>query len=170
MSDNGDTTTLVAAYAAVVATLNVAWLVFHQAFMDRARIRLAVAEAELFAPGSGMPARPIIGFSVYNRGRRAAYIASVERMSEPKTNTRQKSADIMRQIVQPVRLDEGQSMSITHGADGGYKPGDLPMSRWFVMDGAGRIHPLRERYRQRVEAVVLWPWRWRHRRTVVRRR
>jgi hypothetical protein len=165
-SGNSDTTTiLVAAYAAVVATLNVVWTVFQEVFRDRARIKLAVADSELFTPGTSIPARPIIGYSVYNRGRRATYVSSIERISAPKTGGRQKSADIMRQIVQPVRLDEGQSMTITHGADGGYAHGDLPMKRWFVIDGAGRIHPLRERYRQRLEAIIFWPWRyaWRRR-------
>ena len=40
-----------------------------------------------------------------------------------------------------------------------YTPGKIPLTRWFVSDGAGRIYPLSERYRQRVESFVLWPVR-----------
>jgi hypothetical protein len=41
-----------------------------------------------------------------------------------------------------------------HGLQGGYTKGQLPLKRWFVVDGAGRVHPLRERYRQRLQRLV----------------
>jgi hypothetical protein len=81
--------------------------------------------------------------------------------------TQNYSVDLKIELAQPRRLDESESMTLIHGQHGGRT--DLPTKRWFVQDGALRIHPLRERYRQRVERVVFWPFRrvldWRERRT-----
>jgi len=53
-----------------------------------------------------------------------------------------------------VTLGEGEFRVLDHGGAGGYTPGDLPLRRWTVTDGAGRVHPLRERYRQRLERAI----------------
>jgi hypothetical protein len=69
------------------------------------------------------------------------------------------SADAGRALTTPMMLDEAQSHTLTHGQDGGHVTGELATTRWFVVDGGGRVHPLRERYRQRVEGVVFFPTR-----------
>jgi hypothetical protein len=67
----------------------------------------------------------------------------------------------------PDRISDGEGHTYLLGPEG-YETGKLPTSRWFVVDGAGRIYPLHERYRQKIENVVYWPirsaLRWRDRR------
>ena len=58
-----------------------------------------------------------------------------------------------------AKLGEGQGQTFHLGGDGTLKPGDLSLKRWYAVDQAGRIYPVRERYRQRVEAFVFWPLR-----------
>jgi hypothetical protein len=129
-------------------------------FRDRARVVLKVQEMEIVQPGGLLAPRPVVSFAIYNRGRRTVYIASLQRLDSPRTGGRILSSDLMRQLTAQVKLDEGQSHSFTHGELGGHKQGDLPIPRWFVVDGAGRVHPLRERYRQRAERVIFFPTRW----------
>jgi hypothetical protein len=69
----------------------------------------------------------------------------------------------MRELAQtvkagPDKLGDGEGHTYMLGPEG-YEPGKLPLTRWFVMDGSGRIYPLRERYRQHVEDFILWPLR-----------
>ncbi len=143
-----------AVYAAIVATLNGAWALFHGVVRDRARIVVRVAEAEVHPIGT-----PILDITVSNRGRRAVSITQVAPIRSAVHGSHLISVDLMPQLSPHPRLGEGESASFHHGLNGGYTPGDLPLTRWFVRDGAGRIHPLSERYRQRIERIVFWPFR-----------
>lgn len=146
-----------AIYAALIATADLTWTLF-QGLRDRARITVRVAEAQAITPGTN-ERQPMLMVSVSNRGRRPTFITHVARVSNVWRGVSEFSSDIMLQLQNPVRLEEGQGQTFAHGHMGGYQHGDLPVARWFVTDGAGRMHPLRERYRQRVERVVLWPVR-----------
>lgn len=150
----------IAVFAAIVASFDLFWTLYSGAIRDRARIAVKVSEANIISVGG--PTIPILDVTVSNRGRRATTITHIGRVAKVRTGGYELSADIMRQG--RVRLDEGESHSFHHGAQGGYAHGDLPLKRWFATDGAGRVYPLRERYRQRVERVVFWPFRWGHER------
>ena len=80
-------------------------------------------------------------------------IDSIARLDKLVRGIQVHSVDLMQQLATPRRLEESTSHTF-HG-----KRLDLPTSRWFVTDGAGRVHPLRERYRQRVLAFIFWPLR-----------
>jgi hypothetical protein len=57
-------------------------------------------------------------------------------------------------------IQEGSSRSYQIAAPpDGWEQGNPPLKRWFFLDGAARVFPLRERYRQRVECIVFWPTR-----------
>jgi hypothetical protein len=146
----------IAIYAALVASFDLVWTLYAGAIRDRARIVVRVAEANMI-PAVGA-STPVFSVDVSNRGRRPTTIRSVSRVSRMTTGVMEMSADIAHQT--PVRLEEGQSHTFHHGLLGGYAHGDLSLRRWFVTDGAGRVFPLRERYRQRVERVIFAPFRW----------
>jgi len=147
-----------AIYGSIIATLNGLWALFHAVVRDRARIFVRPYYGEILSPGGG-GTQSVFMVSVSNRGRRAASIGHVAYVTTSIRGTRGLSMDIMRQLTEPKRLDEGEAFTVVHGQAGGYVRGDLPTKRWFVQDGAGRIHPLRERYRQRAESFLFWPLR-----------
>lgn len=148
-----------AIYAAIVATADVLWTLFQGLFRDRARIVVRAAEYQAITPGSDVR-QPMLAVRVANRGRRVAYITHVSRVANVWRGTHELSADIQQhQLLEAKKLAESQGHTFGHGQMGGYQHGDIPLKRWYVVDGAGRIHPLRERYRQRVENLILWPVR-----------
>ena len=147
-----------ALYAAVVGTLDGAWSIYRGVVLDRARLVVRAVQGEAITPGTNLR-QPILLVSVSNRGRRAVYISSIARVASMWSGNSELSMDIANQLAGKERLEESQSQTFAHGQLGGYQHGDLPTTRWYVQDGAGRIHPLRERYRQRAERVILWPVR-----------
>jgi hypothetical protein len=54
----------------------------------------------------------------------------------------------------PFLIPAERTFTLALGKDGGYAHGEIPLERLFVVDGAGRIHPLRERYRQRLGRLL----------------
>jgi hypothetical protein len=152
------TTRDLAVYASVVGTLNGGWTLYHGVIRDRARIKVRPYRSEAHPVGGGDP-QPMFSVRVSNRGRRPANIEGVAYLGKLVRGTEMHSMDIMRELVEPVRLEESQGHTFVHGRFGGYVPGDLPTKRWFVTDGAGRVHPLRERYRQRFLSFIFWPVR-----------
>lgn len=156
-----------AIYGSIVGTLNGAWVLYHGVIRDRPRIVIRASKAEAVPTGFGQRYE-LFMVSVANRGRRPVNIDSISRLDALVRGTSIVTVDLMEQLAERPRLEESQSRTFVHGQRGGYKHGDLPTSRWYVVDGAGRIHPLRERYRQRVLSFVFWPIRrvlnWRERR------
>lgn len=148
---------MLAIVGAATGTIGTLWALFLSVVSDRARVTVAVVEAW---QRDGLGNRqPVLWVKVRNRGRRVTHIEAVSRVVAAWKQQHDMSADIAQQVSPPVRLEEGQSYSFVHGAQGGYAHGDIPLRRWYVMDGGARLFPLRERYRQRVEAIVLWPTR-----------
>lgn len=150
-----------ALYGAIVGTLSGLWALYASIILDRARIRVSVTEGHAISPATNQRT-PVLMVRVSNRGRRSAGIQTVSRVVNMRRSrdTYALSADIMGQLVNPPRLGEGEGHTFVHGNLGGYELGGMPTRRWCVVDGGGRTHPLRERWRQRIERVVFWPWRW----------
>lgn len=154
-----DATRTLAIVGAVTGTIGTLWALFLSVVYDRARVSVTVAEAVQTQPGGPLPDRDILWVKVRNRGRRPTHIETVSRVKSAWRGGHEMSADIGQQLTQPVRLEEGQSHSFVHGAQGGYTHGDWSLKRWYVVDGGARTFPLRERYCQRIEAFVFWPAR-----------
>jgi hypothetical protein len=154
-----------AIYASVIGTLDGAWMLYNGIFRDRPRVVVQAYRAEGVPVGAG-PRQPVFMVKVANRGRRPVTITHAAYVGSAIRGTQMYSMDLLQELQQPRRLGESESTTLVHGQMGGRV--DLPTKRWFVSDGGLRIHPLRERYRQRAEAVVFWPIRrllgWRGRR------
>jgi hypothetical protein len=107
-------------------------------------------------PRSG--ATPILVVTVMNRGRQPVQIEKVSRVKGVKHEV---FGDFLTQV--PFELLPGHSQEVVHGRAGGHSHGDIPLNRFYVTEGAGRVHPWTERWRQRVETLVYWrkrPRRW----------
>lgn len=155
-----------ALYGAIVGTIGGAWTLYTSILLDRARIRVKAVEGQAMTPTSSSPVAaphmPVLMVRVSNRGRRGASIQTVGRVINMRLAHGQHamSQDIAQQLTSPLRLGEAEGHTFVHGQMGGYQFGGLPTTRWYVVDGGGRIHPLRERWRQRIERPIFWPWRW----------
>jgi hypothetical protein len=152
----------IAVYGAVVATISaawsIAWTIYSGVLRDRARVKLAVYDAEAWDPGFDH-ALDAISFAVYNRGRRTIHVSDLVRVSSVLRGTRELSFELQRQVKANPTIEEGRGRSFHLGGDGNYTHGDLSLKRWHVVDESGRVYPLRERSRQRAECVVFWPSR-----------
>jgi hypothetical protein len=162
-----------AIYASVVGTLNGAWALYNGVVRDRPRIVVRAVRGEAVPTGGGAR-QPLLMVTVSNRGRRAVSIDGIARLERIVAGTSIVTVDLMQQTADKPRLAESQSRTFVHGQLGGYTHGDLAESRWYITDGAGRIHPLRERFRQRLYSIVFWPIRrairWRDARRSARER
>jgi hypothetical protein len=141
-----------AIYASVVGTLNGLWVLFHGVVRDRPRITVRAYRSEAI-PVHGGARQQAFSVQVSNRGRRPVNIESIARLDKPVRGIEIHVVELMQQLAQHPRLEESQSQTFH------VQRRDLPMSRWFATDGAGRVHPLRERYRQLLLAFILWPVR-----------
>jgi len=154
-------------YAGTISTLGTLWVLWSGVFLDRARIivdvreaaampapkgkRLLVGRSEPIAKRhieAGHRYTQILWITVKNRGRRPAQIVQVARAASPHHET---YADFHDQV--PFDLPPGHGYSLVNGAEGGYQWETIPLKRFYVLDGAGQIHPLRERYHQRFEKL-----------------
>lgn len=101
-------------------------------------------------------ATPVITVAIRNRGR---FPVQIQTISRAHPVNRDLFHDLLRQV--PFEVAAGQTRTVTLGVDDDYTPDTEPLRRFFALDGAGRIHPLRERWRQRTENLlyrraVLW--------------
>ena len=156
-------------YASVVASVTGLWALFREIWIERPRIVVTVEEAwlvrvkghdrPLIVKGEtalqtmAIPASartPILTVGIRNRGRRDASIDSVNQViGLGRVNV---FSDLLPQV--PFLIPAERSFTLVLGKDGGYAHGDIRLERFFVVDGAGRLHPLRERYRQRLSRVL----------------
>ncbi len=156
-------------YASVVASVTALWALFRELWVDRPRIDVTPEEAwlvpvkgearPLIVKGErtlrtmGVPAtvrKPVLTVRVRNRGRRDATVDSVNQViAGGGFNV---FSDLLPQV--PFATPAERSFTLAMGQDGGYTHGDVSLKRFFVVDGAGRVHPLRERYRQRLHRIV----------------
>lgn len=169
-------------YASVVGTITGLWALFHNIFRDRARVTVKAFEAYrvtvknepqwLIVRGEDTlktmgitPAmrRPVIDIEVRNRGRRDVRIDDVARA---RLGGSWKFGDFRYQV--PFDLPAERKQSVILGAEGAYQHGDIKLTRFFAVDGAGRIHPLRERWRQRLLRPIGAIFAHRRRRSALR--
>lgn len=166
-------------YASIVATAAGLWALFTGIIRDRARItvhaddayavegkrrRMIIRGDETLETLGIEPEnrRPILVVAVRNRGRRSAHIDHVAQ-SQP---LRAERADLLFHDFMddvPFELQAESSHELYQGLRGGHEHG-RNARRFFVVDGAGRTHPLRERYRQRLERPIRAALRRRRRR------
>jgi hypothetical protein len=152
-------------YATAVASLTALWTLFRELWQERPRIDVEPTEAWLVrVKGEQRPMvvrgedtlkrmdvpvgarRLVLELTVRNRGRRDAKIQQVLRAKN--RNVSEVFGDFMAYL--PFLAPAETTTTLVHGKDGGYERGDVPLKRFYVVDGANRIHPLTERYRQRL--------------------
>jgi hypothetical protein len=155
-------------YASIIATLTGLWALFHNIFRDRARVTVKVFQAYrvkvkddpqwLIIRGedtlrtmgiTSAMRRPVLDVEIRNRGRRDIHIDDV---AQARLGGSFKFGDLRNQV--PFDLLAESRKTLILGAEGGYEHGDIRLKRFFAVDGAGRIHPLRERWRQRLARPV----------------
>src|SRR4051794_12662649 len=117
-----NSTKVLAVVGATTGTIGALWALFLSVVYDRARVTVSVAEAWSVA-ANGRARRPIVWVKVRNKGRRVTHIENVSRVVSAWRNLNEMSADIAFQLTRPVRLEEGQAHSFTHGGAGGYEHG-----------------------------------------------
>jgi hypothetical protein len=156
-------------YASIVSTAAGLWALFSGVFRDRARITINASESYLVKTVKGPmlvrgedtletvgatteQATEVLSLVVRNRGRRACRIEAVAQMGRTGSTL---FADLAGQV--PFDLPPESSKTLVIGADGGYNHGDNEQRWFYVVDGAGRKHPLRERYGERI-ALMLGGW------------
>jgi len=151
-------------YATLLSTLVALVTLYGELF---ARIDVIAQEAYLVPRTSGAPlivrgddalqalgaqdsARSeIVSIAIRNRGRRPAQILQV---SVPGTHGFHVIDDLFERF--PLVVEPGTTRTLTLGDQAPYRHGELNVARFFVSDGAGRIHPLRERWRQAPARLV----------------
>ncbi len=93
---------------------------------------------------------PILEVVIRNRGRRDAEIRTIAQ-ARPSGGVHV-FGDLLPQI--PFEIPGERTRVLVMGDRGGYSHGDVTPTRFYVVDGADRIHPLRERHRQRLERLL----------------
>jgi hypothetical protein len=161
-------------YASAVASVTALWSLFRELWIERPRIDVTPEEAwlvrvkgqtrPLLVKGEatlktmGVPqsaCTDVLTVIVRNRGRRDAAIETVNQVIEEGRGRVNVFGDLLPQT--PFLVPAERSSTLVMGQTGGYKHGSLRLKRFFVVDGAGRVHPLRERYRQRLRRILLRP-------------
>jgi hypothetical protein len=156
-------------YASAVASVTGLWSLFRELWIERPRLTVTPDEAWLVrvkdqerplvvkgeqqmrtmeVPDSAR--LPVLVVTVRNKGRRDAVIEVASQMlADGRSNV---FGDLLPQVPFPIPAERSATLAIGQG--GGYAHGDIPLKRFYVVDGAARIHPLRERYRQRLWRAV----------------
>jgi hypothetical protein len=101
-------------------------------------------------PATGQTPKPVFGVHVSNRGRQAVYVASVHqaRATEP----HRALAWVAHPYSGPDYVAPNSSLRFIVGGD--LTPENTRPRRFFIVDGVGIVHPLRERWRMRVEGLL----------------
>jgi hypothetical protein len=122
---------------------------------DRYYVMAPDAVEDLEVP-AGAVRRPVLTLVVRNRGRQTVSIDTVSKAYWFKIKRQ-----LFDEAVQggSFTLQPGHSHTLTVGTRQKYAHGAVgSMRRFFVVDGAGRIHPPRERWRQRLENLLYRRW------------
>lgn len=146
-------------YASVVASATGLWSLFRELWLERARFDVVASDAWLVKSGKMIikgddtlktmgitptMRTPILEVVVRNRGRRDAEIRTIGQ-ARPDGGSFV-FGDLLPQI--PFEIPGERTKVLVMGDRGGYEHGSVSPKRFYVVDGANRIHPLRERYRQ----------------------
>ena len=152
-------------YATAVASLTALWSLFRELWQERPRLdvepseawivrvkndpRVMVVKGEKTLETMDVPVgarRPVLELTIRNRGRRDAKVQNV--LQARNRNVSTVFGDFMAYL--PFLVPAETTVNLVHGKDGGYEHGELDLKRFYVVDGANRVHPLHERYRQRL--------------------
>ncbi len=152
-------------YATAVASVTALWSLFRELWQERPRLDVVPSEAwlvpvrgeprpmivrgEKTLDTMGVPAgarKPVLELTIRNRGRRDAKVQQV--LQAKNRNVSNVFGDFMPYL--PFLVPAEATVNLVHGKDGGYTHGDVKLKRFYVVDGANRVHPLSERYRQRL--------------------
>jgi hypothetical protein len=95
--------------------------------------------------------QPVLTVTVRNRGRRDSTIETVAQVIEGGGAKVNVFDDLQPSL--PFWLPAERSHVLAMGQQGGYEHGDIALKRFNVVDGAGRIHLLSERLRQRLSRL-----------------
>ena len=156
-------------YASIVSTAAGLWALFTGIFRDRARITVKVNESYLVRSESGPvlvrredtlettkvtdgQANEVLAIVVRNRGRRPCRIENVAQIQPTGSKV---FSDLANQI--PFDLAPETSLTLLIGGKSGYRHGDIAPHSFYVVDGAGRVHPLRFRYGFHI-TFLLYGW------------
>jgi hypothetical protein len=153
-------------YASFVASLTGLWTLLRELWLERARLDVIADErwlvrtqggGHLVVRGDetlrtlGVPSgakSPILQLTIRNRGRRDARIQSINQATRSGSVV---FSDLLTET--PFELPAERTRTVQIGTKGGYAHGEIPPRRFYVVDGVNRTHPLRERYRQRLERL-----------------
>jgi hypothetical protein len=148
-------------YASAVASATGLWSLFRELWMERARLdvipedawmvpvkrqgpmlvksqeALDVLEADF---GREFSKTPILVITIRNRGRREAVVDTASQLQGAKAVI---FADLFPQL--PLTIPAEQTRAIVIGLKGGHTHGDTPLKHFYVVDGAGRVHPWRSK-------------------------
>jgi hypothetical protein len=158
-------------YASIVSTAAGLWALFSGVFRDRARITIKAREAYLTDTPKGRmivrgedtlvtmgiaesQRREVLEIVIRNRGRREARIENISRVRVIGVGSFL-FGDLTSKV--PFALAAETSRSLLIGEGGDYARGEVGTRGFYVVDGAGRVHPLRHRYAFRI-AFVLYGW------------
>jgi hypothetical protein len=152
-------------YATAVASVTALWSLFRELWQERPRLdveaseawivpvkneaRVMVVKGEKTLEAMEVPMgarRAVLLLTIRNRGRRDAKVQNV--LQAKNRNVSNVFGDFMSYL--PFLVPAETTINLVHGKDGGYVHGDVRLRRFYVVDGANRVHPLRERYRQRL--------------------
>jgi hypothetical protein len=162
-------------YASVVASLTGLWALFRELWVERPRILVQAAEGwwvkvkdqdkplliRGYTVADGRQALADIGdnlveatevllITLRNKGRRDATIEHViQRISEREERI---FGDIIPLL--PAALPGERSEIFVVGREGDHPHGTIGIKGFYVLDGAGRAHPLRMRYRLRLRRLL----------------
>ena len=104
-------------------------------------------------PATGQKIEPVFGVHVRNRGRQAVYVATIHqaRATEP----HRALLWVAHPYAGPGYVEPNTTIRFIVGGE--WTPENTKPRRFFVVDGVGIVHPLRERWRMRIEDVL---FRW----------
>jgi hypothetical protein len=101
-------------------------------------------------PATGQTLQPVFGVHVRNRGRQSVFVASVHQAG---AFARHRTLDwVAHPYSGPDYVNPNTTVRFIVGGEG--TPQNTKPKRFFVVDGVGAVHPLRERWRMRVEDVL----------------
>jgi hypothetical protein len=161
-------------YASFIASITGLWALFRELWVERPRILVGAAEGWLVKvadvdkhlvvqgrnSAEGLENVVVMGDNVIakteilvvnlrNRGRRDATIERVQQVTPD--GEHRFFGDLVPHL--PKALPGESSERLLIGVEGDHPHGSIGVEGFYVIDGAGRIHPLRRRYRQRLSRI-----------------
>jgi len=110
----------------------------------------AFHESEDEFPATGQTLEPAFGVNVSNRGRQTVWVGSIHQARAFESH--RTFAWVTAPYGGPAYVAPNSTLRFTVGGE--WTPENTRARRFFIIDGVGVIHPLRERWRMRIENVL----------------